>query len=536
MIGKNLLFFCMILCFCGFVQAASNEDAAENADRQMVAGSKILGSENFREYLLSVQEKICIKTMHYASYQSVGFPIPEDVVVWRREEEKSFLVASVDEKFLASLRAYNVLDSGSFQEHLLSLQGKHSLKTMHYASYQNAGFRIPEDVVVWRVEEEKSFLVASADEKFLASLRAYNVLDSENFREHLLSIQEKICIAMMHYASYQNAGFPIPEDAVVWRIEEEKSFLVASADEKFLASLRAYNVLDSKNFQEYLLSCQEKHSLKTMHYARYYQEGFSIPEDVMVWRIEEKKAFFVVSADEKFLASIRTYQAFRGLRSLSLDSEKTVRFFTLPAKWGGVPADKEGNENEYWMALNADLCGLTQCFFEQVAFCDKLTLCSASQRLVFTIDRSVNVVNSGKLCNILVRLEALGVGAGFGSVDISRKSDDQWGDFHCIHPDGAPVTLPFVCEGATPPQVPCCYNFGGNKLTVRSFLYDNVAKKERCLLWFDIDYKDFRKILISKGTSPLDDDALDGKGSGYHFGAFLYHDCLSEYCKDRRTQ
>ena len=207
-----------------------------------------------------------------------------------------------------------------------------------------------------------------------------------------------------------------------------------------------------------------------------------------------------------------------------LDSEvKTVSFFDLPAKWEGVSADKESNEQ--WVARNADLCGLKECSFEQVGGCDKLTLRSASQplqKLVFTIDRSVNGTNSGELCNISVRLESSGK-PGFGRVEVPRQSDARRRKLINFYPDGRSSEAQYYCEGATPPQVPCCYNFGRSELIVRRFLYDDVAKKERGLLWFEIDYKDFRRVLISKGTSSLDRDAIDGKASGHHFGAFSYH-------------
>ena len=204
---------------------------------------------------------------------------------------------------------------------------------------------------------------------------------------------------------------------------------------------------------------------------------------------------------------------------------KTARLFDLPAKWKGVSADKESKE--LWMACNAGLYGLKECSFEQDGFCDKLTLCNELQRLVFTIDRSVNVANSGELCNISVWRESMGT--GFGRVTVST-SDGRRG-LCLIFPDTPRSRCPLVVgAGAAPtsPQVPCCYNFGRSELTVRCFLYDDVAKKGRNFLCFEIDYKDFRMIHIWRCTDSLGDDALDGEISGIHYGAFAYYDCFSE--------
>ena len=208
-----------------------------------------------------------------------------------------------------------------------------------------------------------------------------------------------------------------------------------------------------------------------------------------------------------------------------LDSEvKTVRFFDLPAKWASDSAEKEGKER--WMACNADVCGLKECSFEQDGFLDILTLHRASQppqKLVFIIDRSVNAVKNGDLCNISVRQGSLGE-PGFGNVEASRQPDDRKGRLISFYPKGRSSEEWFyVGANPTPPQVPCCYDFGRSKLTVRRFFYDDVAEKKRCLLWFNIDYKDFRRINIGRGTSSLDGDVLDGEATGYHFGTFSYH-------------
>ena len=102
MVEKSLLFFCMMLCFCGFVQAASNEDMAESADGQMVAYAKV----NTSEFGKNFQGKLCISKLYYDLYEDAGFPIPGDVVVEKVPNNKCCFVASSDEEFLENLSEF----------------------------------------------------------------------------------------------------------------------------------------------------------------------------------------------------------------------------------------------------------------------------------------------------------------------------------------------------------------------------------------------------------------------------------------------
>ena len=197
MVGKNLLFFCMMLCFCGFVQAASNEGMAESAEK--------------------FQGKLCMSKWCYDLYEVVGFPIPGDVVVEKAPNNKRCFVDSSDAEFLE-----NLLEFGK------KVEGKLCAIMVRYDIYEAAGFPIPDDVVV-KVLPDKRFLVASADGKFLESLRVF-----------ANKVREKLFTSKWYYDLYKEAGFPIPDDVVVEVLPNGKCCFVDSSNEAFLDNLYAY--------------------------------------------------------------------------------------------------------------------------------------------------------------------------------------------------------------------------------------------------------------------------------------------------------